>query len=559
MAYKFQLGAAKLGGAVTSTGAITGDGIDAGDGDVTNVGSIKLDSIQADVGGDGTMDIILTDNKAAALEVKEGSNLYIRANTANSGGEKVEYFKPIELSGAVSIMFAGPDDAHGINPGSGNLRLSGSTALELTSPDGVVISSLLKMPDNTSGKIMVADGTSFQEVAVSGDVTMDSTGAISIGNQKVTNAMLADDAVGADELASNAVVNASVASNAAIDFSKLASLSGGQFLVGSAGNVASAVSMGGDATMVANGNVSIANDAVTFAKMQNISTARVLGRVSDGSGNTEELSAAQLIGLFNSDLGGNFQIGDQIDDTLTLAGGLTVGGALTVNGTVTTVNSTTINITSSFTFEGPADDFETQLGVVGPTADRVIRLADSAGTLVPFAAAPSAGVQILTTPAELNLLDADTAMETNPVALEASDNFLLFDDSASNAPKRARLQDIVELTQKKGILGYDAASLANDSNTQLTLADANKVVRASSAMGADKTINLILPDIDANNVGEVFMIKAPSDCSSDRKVAIKVKTTTDKIDGVANQIVGLESPNAAITLVVVAADEFAIF
>ena len=50
----------------------------------------------------------------------------------------------------------------------------------------------LVMGTNTSGHIMVADGTNFNPVAVSGDVTMAASGAVSIAN----------DAVGADELAS---------------------------------------------------------------------------------------------------------------------------------------------------------------------------------------------------------------------------------------------------------------------------------------------------------------------------------------------------------------------
>ena len=48
------------------------------------------------------------------------------------------------------------------------------------------------------------------------------TAAATIQAQSVENSMLADDAVGADELASNAVVNASIASGAAIDATKIA-------------------------------------------------------------------------------------------------------------------------------------------------------------------------------------------------------------------------------------------------------------------------------------------------------------------------------------------------
>jgi len=83
-----------------------------------------------------------------------------------------------------------------------------------------------------SAHILVYDGSnSFDNVAISGDVTIAANGAVTIGNDKINsqhyvaasidNEHLADDAVGADELASNAVVNASIASNAAIDMDKL--------------------------------------------------------------------------------------------------------------------------------------------------------------------------------------------------------------------------------------------------------------------------------------------------------------------------------------------------
>jgi len=45
---------------------------------------------------------------------------------------------------------------------------------------------------------------------------------VHIGNLQITNPLIADDAVGADELATNAVVNASIASGAAIDATKIA-------------------------------------------------------------------------------------------------------------------------------------------------------------------------------------------------------------------------------------------------------------------------------------------------------------------------------------------------
>ena len=46
----------------------------------------------------------------------------------------------------------------------------------------------------TSGQILIGDGTDVKSVAVSGDVTIAATGAVSIGAKKVTTAMLADTA-----------------------------------------------------------------------------------------------------------------------------------------------------------------------------------------------------------------------------------------------------------------------------------------------------------------------------------------------------------------------------
>ena len=63
-----------------------------------------------------------------------------------------------------------------------------------------------------------------------------------------------------------------------------------------------------------------------------------------------------------------------------IADGLTVTGDLTVTGTTTTVNSSTINITNSFVFEGStSDEYETTLTVTDPTADRTITLPNATG------------------------------------------------------------------------------------------------------------------------------------------------------------------------------------
>ena len=74
----------------------------------------------------------------------------------------------IDINGAVDI--------------SGNTTVGGD--LTVTGDD-------ITMGTNTSGMLLVADGTNFNPVAVSGDVTMASTGAITIAATAVENSMLA--------------------------------------------------------------------------------------------------------------------------------------------------------------------------------------------------------------------------------------------------------------------------------------------------------------------------------------------------------------------------------
>ena len=63
------------------------------------------------------------------------------------------------------------------------------------------------------------------------------------------------------------LTNAKVSASAAIAYSKLASLTSGNLLVGSAGNVATSVAMSGDITIIADGTTAIGNTKVTNAML----------------------------------------------------------------------------------------------------------------------------------------------------------------------------------------------------------------------------------------------------------------------------------------------------
>ena len=119
-------------------------------------------------------------------------------------------------------------------------------------------------------------------------------------------------------------------------------------------------------------NASLTNSSITVTD-GTTSTATSLGGTITFNGTTNEIEVGESSGTITVGLPNDVTIGNN----------LTVTGDLTVNGTTTTVNSTTIEITNSFTFEGStADANETVLGVIDPTADRTINLPNASGTIV---------------------------------------------------------------------------------------------------------------------------------------------------------------------------------
>ena len=93
----------------------------------------------------------------------------------------------------------------------------------------------------------------------------------------------------------------------------------------------------------------------------------------------------------------------------------TITGNLTVGGTTTVVDTVTMNAQNAVVFEGAtADDHETTLTIVDPTADRTINLPNQSGT-IPVLAAVST-TQINATPEELNIMDGDTSATSTTLA-----------------------------------------------------------------------------------------------------------------------------------------------
>jgi hypothetical protein len=79
----------------------------------------------------------------------------------------------------------------------------------------------------------------------------------------------------------------------------------GQILVGNAGGTAYApVGMSADATLASTGALTVAANAITYAKMQDVTaTARILGRKTAGAGDPEECTLSQVLDFLSTTQG----------------------------------------------------------------------------------------------------------------------------------------------------------------------------------------------------------------------------------------------------------------
>jgi hypothetical protein len=88
-------------GRTTITNLTVAGSFDLGDLNALNVGDINVDSVSSDNGTD--FDLLMDDNKAAALEIKEGSNAYMTFVTTNSS-EQITVDKKMVISTGVTFQ-----------------------------------------------------------------------------------------------------------------------------------------------------------------------------------------------------------------------------------------------------------------------------------------------------------------------------------------------------------------------------------------------------------------------------------------------------------------------
>jgi hypothetical protein len=153
----------------------------------TMSGALDLNGNELVLDADG--DTSITADTDDQIDIKIANVDVANLTTANSGD--------LVIKTAVSdkdFAVKGNDGGSEITA----LSLDMSAAGAATFNSDVTVGSLLKMPTNTANKILVADGTSFEEVDLSGDATIASGGAMTLANSGVTAATYTNSTVTVD-------------------------------------------------------------------------------------------------------------------------------------------------------------------------------------------------------------------------------------------------------------------------------------------------------------------------------------------------------------------------
>jgi len=146
---------------------------------------------------------------------------------------------------------------------------------------------------------------------------------------------------------------------------------------------------GSNVTLAVDGTILTASSTTTLTNKDLTSGTNTFPTITlnDGSA-TDAVSLGETISVLGTTneittavTGNTVTVG--LPNDVTIGNNLIVTGDLSVLGTQTRVDSTTIDVTNSFTFEGlTSDNNETILTVTDPTADRTVTIPDATGTIV---------------------------------------------------------------------------------------------------------------------------------------------------------------------------------
>lgn len=251
----------------------------------------------------------------------------------------------------------------------------------------------------------------------------------------------------------------------------------------------------GDVTASAGSNsTTIANDAVTYAKIQNVSaTDKLLGRSTSGAGDVEEIACTAAGRALIDDV-------DAAAQRTTLGLGTLATQSGTFSGTSSGTN--TGDQTSIVGITGTKAEFDTAVTdgnflYVGDVTQYTDELAqDAVGAMVDTTIVYTDGTPLLSRAALTGDVTANAGSNATTVALPSSatvatdDKVYIFDTSASDAKKYVTTQSIADLSLTfKTIAVSGQSDVVADSGTDtLTLAAGSNVTITTNASTDTVTI-----------------------------------------------------------------------
>ena len=120
------------------------------------------------------------------LEADKTTAYTTGVTTNGSGGSSGDYVQIAVDSETPNILYY-QCSSHSLM-GNHVTSIGNKVNSNLSTMGDLTVGSKLKMPTNTANKILVADGTSFEEVDMSGDATIASGGALTLANSGVSAA-----------------------------------------------------------------------------------------------------------------------------------------------------------------------------------------------------------------------------------------------------------------------------------------------------------------------------------------------------------------------------------
>jgi len=191
------------------------DGLDLGDLNALNVGDINVDSVSSDNGTD--FDLLLDDNSATALEIKEGSNAYITFVTTDSG-EQITVDKKMVVSTGVTFETDTADINGGAIDGTtiGGASAAAGTFTTATATNVQVTN--IKANDGTASA-SIADSTGIMTIDSSVLTTTDINGGtidgVTIGSNSAATALVANGGINIDDDGDGAIDGVVIGANTA--------------------------------------------------------------------------------------------------------------------------------------------------------------------------------------------------------------------------------------------------------------------------------------------------------------------------------------------------------